>query len=60
MDNYKVNYNYYSQQWVVEFDNGNITYHDTKQELEDYLDWQENIQREIASGHDERSQDEAQ
>ena len=56
----KVRYDYYYQQWVVEDDNGNLTYHDTKQQLEDYLDWQENIQREIAGGHNEGPQNEAE
>ena len=56
----KVRYDYYYQQWVVEDDNGNLTYHDTKQQLEDYLDWQENIQRETASGHNEGPQNETE
>ena len=56
----KVRFDYYYQQWVVEDDNGNLTYHDTKQQLEDYLDWQENIYRETASGNNERPQDEAE
>ena len=41
----KVRYDYYYQQWVVEDDNGNLTYHDTKQQLEDYLDYCENQAR---------------
>jgi hypothetical protein len=56
----KVRYDYYYQQWVVEDNNGNLTYHDTKQQLEDYLDWQENIYRETASGNNEGSQNEAE
>jgi hypothetical protein len=56
----KVRYDYYYQQWVVEDDNGNLTYHDTKQQLEDYLDWQENIQRQTASRNNEGSQNEAE
>jgi hypothetical protein len=56
----KVRYDYYYQQWVVEDDNGNLTYHDTKQQLEDYLDWQENIQRQTASRNNEGPQNEAE
>lgn len=56
----KVTYDYQNQQWVVEDDNGNFIYTDTKQQLEDYLDWQENIHRETASGNNERPQDEAE
>ena len=56
----KVRYDYYYQQWVVEDPNGNLTYHDTKQQLEDYLDWQENLQRQTASGNNEGSQNEAE
>ena len=46
----KVRFDYYYHQWVVEDDNGNLTYHDTKQQLEDYLDWQESLHSETASG----------
>ena len=60
MTNYKVRYDYQYQQWVVEDDNGNLTYHDTKQQLEDYLDWQENLHRQTASGNDEGPQNQAE
>ena len=56
----KVRYDYYYQQWVVEDDNGNLTYHDTKQQLEDYLDWQENLHSQTASGNNEGPQNEAE
>lgn len=56
----KVTYDYQNQQWVVEDDNGNFIYTDTKQQLEDYLDWQENIHRETASGNNEGPQNEAE
>jgi len=56
----KVRFDYYYHQWVVEDDNGNLTYHDTKQQLEDYLDWKENIHRETASGNNEGPQNEAE
>ena len=56
----KVTYDYQYQQWVAEDDNGNFIYTDTKQQLEDYLDWQENVHRETASGNNERPQNEAE
>lgn len=56
----KVRYDYYYQQWVVEDDNGNLTYHDTKQQLEDYLDWQENLHSQTSSGNNEGPQNEAE
>ena len=56
----KVRFDYQYQQWVVEDDNGNLTYHDTKQQLEDYLDWQENIHRETSGCNDEGPQNEAE
>ena len=56
----KVTYDYQYQQWVAEDDNWNFIYTDTKQQLEDYLDWQENIHRETASGNNERPQNEAE
>jgi hypothetical protein len=56
----KVRYDYQYHQWVVEDDNKNLTYHDTKQQLEDYLDWQENLHRQTASGNNERPQNKAE
>ena len=56
----KVRYDYQYCEWVVEDDKGNLTYHDTKQQLEDYLDWQENIHRETSGGHNEGPQNEAE
>jgi hypothetical protein len=56
----KVRYDYYYQQWVVEDDNGNLTDYDSKQQLEDYLDWQENFYSQTASGNNEGPQNEAE
>ena len=60
MTSYKVEYDYLYQQWVLEYNNGDFVYCDTKQQLEDYLDHQENLQCKTSGCNDEGPKNEAE
>lgn len=58
---YDVELNHDSGLWEVTFlDSGLVKFFCDLNELRDYLDWQENIQREIAGGHNEGPQNQAE
>ena len=61
MRKYDIELNRESGLWEVTFlDSGLVKFFCDLNELRDYLDWQENIQREIAGGHNERPQNQAE
>ena len=58
---YDVELNRESGLWEVTFlDSGLVKFFCDLNELRDYLDWQENISRKIAGGHNERPQNQAE
>jgi len=61
MTKYDIELNHESGLWEVTFlDSGLIKFFCDLNELRDYLDWQENIHRETASGNNEGPQNETE